>query len=120
MYVHDFVFLVVSQEKFVEIREEMERLFRLYNMTLKHMISDTSHGPKLARRIKEGKEVGSLEPGMEILLGLRLYLVQDTIIPNSYLNLHPKKRVAATGPILDEDKFLKNILMRRHIARVIH
>ena len=35
---------------------------------------------------------------MEILLGLKGDIEEDTILPNSYLNLHPKRKGAATGP----------------------
>ena len=87
----DFVFSVKSKEKFEELKRALKRLFRSFNMSLKHAISNSNNNLKVVNQIEEGKKEGSLEPGMEVPLGLKWFLEDDTILSNSYINQHPKK-----------------------------
>ena len=61
----------------------METLFRLYNMILKHIICSATNDDKVTKHIEEGKQEGSLELEMEILLGLKWDLEKDNIIPTA-------------------------------------
>ena len=112
-YSDNVVGSVMDQKTFRSVVEDIEQAYKKFGFKLKYIHSSKEYDEEVLKDEARGSDE------IELLLGLKYNIVEDTILPNVKFNTFGKKRGKPMGPDLKDYDLKKEEISRLTLSRIL-